>query len=169
MRKGLAVIAIAVTLTGAVVDWWRRHPRFGVGTVNRIVNPWLVRRGIARETHGEIALLEHVGRSTGTVRITPVHPVRTPDGFRIIVPLGGESQWARNVLAAGHCRLQVGDVVHELDEPSLAEPTRIEGVPRPLARVMAWLGFRYLRLHELTELQLEPEPSPVEAVAVAAG
>ena len=31
-------------------------------------------------------------------------------------PLGDHSEWARNVLAAGHCRLQLRDVVYELDD-----------------------------------------------------
>ncbi len=148
MNKRFAGIAILVTLVGSGVEYWRRHRRVGAGTVNRIINPWLVRRGVAEASRGEIGLLEHVGRTTGMVRSTPVHPVATADGFRIIVPLGSESQWARNVLAARHCRLRIGDVVHELDEPRLVDPIDIEGMPAPMAHVQAWLGFRYLRLRE---------------------
>ena len=148
MRK-YAVLAAAVTAeaVGTVV-WWRRHPRSGSAFVNRVVDPWLVGRGIVERSGGEIALIEHVGRSTGTVRRTPVHPVPTADGFRIVVPLGAESQWARNVLAAGSCRLQVGAVVHELDEPLLVSPRRVAGIPRVVAQLMSWLGFRYLTLHQ---------------------
>lgn len=162
MKKRIAAAAILVTSIGAFVAWWRRHPRFGAATVNRIVNPWLVRQGITAASRGEIGLLEHVGRTTGTVRVTPVHPVRTADGFRIIVPLGNESQWARNVLAAGHCRLQIGDTIHELDEPKLVEPGEIEGVPSPAGSAMEWLGFRYLRLHQFSEHAGTLEGSAVE-------
>jgi deazaflavin-dependent oxidoreductase (nitroreductase family) len=151
MRKVLFAVAAAVTLTGAFVRWWRRHPRTGAGTVNRLVNPWLMRQDVPELSRGEIGLLEHVGRKTGTVRVTPVHPVRTEGGFRIIVPLGGESQWACNVLAAGHCRLQVGEAIHELDEPQLVSPTEIEAVPSAAAAVMDWLGFRYLVLRQFAE------------------
>ncbi len=135
----------------ALVRYWRRHPRLGAGTVNRVVNPWLMRHDVADSSRGEIGLLEHVGRTTGTVRVTPIHPVRTADGFRIIVPLGGESQWARNVLAAGHCRVQIGDSVHELDEPKVLDPTEVAGVAPIAGRAMAWLGFRYLRLRQFAE------------------
>ncbi len=167
MKKWLALVAIVVTGTGAFVRWWRGHRRFGAETVNRVVNPWLVRQDVSDMSRGEIGLLEHVGRKTGTVRVTPVHPVRTSDGFRIIVPLGDESQWARNVLAAGHCRMQVGDVVHELDEPSLVDPTGVEGVPALGGRAMAWLGFRYLRLHSFAEhpgtlATVTPQPESTE-------
>lgn len=145
MKKVVALVAGVCTIGGAVL-WWRRHPRTGSTWVNRVANPWLVRRGVARLSRGEIGLLEHVGRRSGIVRFTPVHPVPTADGFRIIVPLGSESQWARNVLAAGHCRLQVGEEIHELDEPRLIAPALAEGVPAVAARLMDWLGFRYLAL-----------------------
>ena len=61
--------------------------------------------------------------------------------------MGAESQWARNVLAAGTCRLQIGAVVHELDEPRLVSPRRIAGIPSGVGHLMSWLGFRYLTLH----------------------
>jgi deazaflavin-dependent oxidoreductase (nitroreductase family) len=135
-----------------------------------------VRQGIISKSEGEIGLLEHVGRKSGVVRVTPIHPVPTETGFRIIVPLGEESQWAQNVLAAGHCRVQVGDVVHELDEPVLVAPSTVEGVPAIAGRAMEWLGFRYLALRRFAEHPgaLEPaaerEPAaPVEPEVVAAG
>jgi F420H(2)-dependent quinone reductase len=158
MRRML-VVGVVI---GTFVAWWRRHPRFGAGWVNRIVDPWLVRRGVVENSNGEIGLLEHIGRTTGALRITPVHPVRTAIGFRIIAPLGVESQWARNVLAAGHCRLQADGVVHELDEPILVLPSQVGDVPRPVARVLDWLGFRYLTLRQFAE-----HPGTLETTDVA--
>jgi hypothetical protein len=96
-----------------------------------------------------------------------------PGGFRIDVPLGTASQWAKNVLAAGHCRLQIGDAIHELDEPKLVPATEVDGLPPFVARVMDWLGYRYLRLHQfdehlgsLTSSAVEREESPVVETAV---
>jgi deazaflavin-dependent oxidoreductase (nitroreductase family) len=93
-------------------------------------------------------MLEHVGRRSGIRRVAMVHPVPTDDGFRIIVPLGEESEWARNVLAAGHCRLQVGDTVYELDEPALVQPGEVPEVPAVFRWVQGELGFRWFRLHQ---------------------
>ena len=151
MKKALFVIAATITAIGAFVQWWRRHPRAGAATVNRLINPWLVRQRVADVSRGEIGLMEHVGRTSGTVRVTPVHPVPTATGFRIIVPLGNESQWARNVLAAGHCRLQVGETIHDLDEPRLVPPTQVNELPRAAAAAAEWLGFQYLFLHKFAE------------------
>jgi deazaflavin-dependent oxidoreductase (nitroreductase family) len=154
--------ALAAAATGGVA-WWRRHPRVGARAVNRLINPWLVRQGIADVTNGEIALLEHVGRISGTVRATPVHPVDTDGGVRIIVPLGTASHWARNVVTAGHCRLQRGDVVLELDTPRLVQPTQLDVIPRLPARLMTWLGFRYLLLRRFAE-----HPGTLETVMTEA-
>jgi deazaflavin-dependent oxidoreductase (nitroreductase family) len=147
MRK---VIWLGIAVGGFVL-WWRRHPRFGATWVNRVVDPWLVRRGVVSGSKGEIGLLEHVGRKSRVLRVTPVHPVPTGEGFRIIVPLGVESQWAQNVLAAGHCRMQVNEVIHELDEPQLVMASTVEGVPKAAAAVMDWLGFRYLLLRRFAQ------------------
>jgi len=122
MKRWLALLAIVTTSMGTFVRYWRRNPRVGAYTMNRLVNPKLLRVGVVEEAHGEIGLLEHVGRKSGRVRVTPVHPVPIAGGFRIIVPLGDASQWAQNVLAARHCRLHIGDVVHKLDEPLLVAP-----------------------------------------------
>jgi deazaflavin-dependent oxidoreductase (nitroreductase family) len=150
MRRLLFGAAVVGSIAGFAA-WWRRHPRFGTARVNRVADPWLVRQGVVASSKGEIGLLEHIGRKSGVVRHTPVHPVRTPDGFRIVVPLGVESQWARNVIAAGHCRLLVGEVIHELDEPLLVMASGVDGLPKLATRVMDWLGFRFLVLHQFAE------------------
>jgi hypothetical protein len=146
-RIGLGV-GLFTAAVGIGAAWWRRHPRTGSAYVNRVVNPWLVEHGIARKSAGEIGLLEHVGRLTGTVHVSPVHPVPIEAGFRIVVPLGIESQWARNVMAAGHARIQIGDFVHEVDEPALRSPLEVRGIPAAAGHVMNWLGFRFLVVHE---------------------
>jgi deazaflavin-dependent oxidoreductase (nitroreductase family) len=151
MRRVLYVVAVFASLVLGGIAWWRRHPRFGSGWVNRVVDPWLVRQGVVAESEGEIGLIEHIGRKSGTVRVSPVHPVPTENGFRIVVPLGLESHWAQNVLAAGHCRLQVGGVVYELDQPTLISPMLVEDLPLAARRLMVWLGFRYLDLHRFAE------------------
>ena len=150
MRRPVIVLGLLGGAVGAVA-WWRRHPRIGTDYVNRVIDPWLVRSGIIEKSEGELGLVEHVGRLSGIARVTPVHPVATADGYRIIVPLGAASQWAQNVLAAGHCRLEVGGVVHHLDEPRLVSPNAAAGIPPIASHVMDWLGFRYLQLRRFAQ------------------
>ena len=110
------------------------------------MNPALLRRELAGYGRSEIGTLEHVGRKSGVRRLTPVHPEPTPAGFRIIVPLGMRSEWARNVIAAGHCRLLLHDQVFDLDEPAMVDAREAPDLPWPLPRVLGALGFQYLNL-----------------------
>ncbi len=143
---------------GAVL-WWRRHRRWGTGFVNRVIDPRIVRWRMDERSRGEIALIEHVGRTTGILRRTPVHPVPTETGFRIIVPLASDSQWARNVLAAGRCRLKIGDVIHDLDEPRLVSPCSVAEIVWVGRIAMSWLGFRYLLLRDARRGKQASDPT----------
>ena len=162
MRRIVVFIAAGAVVGGAVVAW-RRNPRIGTTFVNSVVNPRLLRRGLAGGAVSEIGTLEHVGRTSGIRRLTPVHPEPTPEGFRIIVPLGSQSEWARNVLAAGHCRLQLHDVVYDLDEPAMIAASGAVDLPLAVRGVFAVLGFQYLTLRRFGANPGTLEP--VEAVA----
>ena len=174
MRRIILGITLVASLVSTVV-WWRRHRRTGSRFVNDVVNPFLLRHGVAGRTHENLGTLEHIGRRSGIRRLTMVHPVPTDDGFRIIVPLGEESEWARNVLAAGHCRLQVGDTVYELDEPALVEPGEVPEVPALFRWAQGRLGFRWFRLHQfaaapgtLEASGASPRPAPLAQPRTAA-
>lgn len=149
MRRFVTFLALP-TLLGAVAiaaaGIWRRNPRIGTAFVNAVVNPVLLRRGLAGVGGSEIGTLEHVGRKSGIRRMTLVHPEPTPTGFRVLVPLGGRSEWARNVIAAGHCRVQLHDQVFDLDEPAMIDAGEARDLPWPLRRVFRALGFQYLTM-----------------------
>ena len=85
--------------------------------------------------------------------------MRTAEGFRIIVPIGEQSEWARNVLAAGRCRLVLGDESIELDEPVLEAPAEVPDLPRPVRALFGWLGFRYLRLRTARVPRPDTDPT----------
>ena len=159
MRKSiLAIAGFTVALGAGLAIYWRWFPRAGLQWTNEVGNPWLVRHGLAGRGASEIATLEHVGRRSGTRHLTPVHPVPTPDGFRIVVPLAEKSEWARNVLAAGHCRMQLHDVVYELDEPVMVRPADVRDLSGPVRWAEDKLGFTYLRLHRFAEASGALEP-----------
>ena len=63
-------------------------------------------------------ILTHVGRKSGRADRTPVNVFRTPEGFLIALTYGRESQWVRNVLAAGKCELETQGVRYRLSAPS---------------------------------------------------
>jgi deazaflavin-dependent oxidoreductase (nitroreductase family) len=164
MRRPLIVLLGAVTaVIAGLAIYWRWFPRAGLKWTNEVGNPWLVERGWSGSGTSEIGTLEHVGRKSGTRHLTPVHPVPTPDGFRIVVPLAEKSEWAKNVLAAGHCRLQLRDTIYELDEPLLVKPVDVREAPTIVRRIAQMLGWEYLRLHTFAEA-----PGMLEPIAAVA-
>jgi deazaflavin-dependent oxidoreductase (nitroreductase family) len=135
----------------ALVVACMRYTRIGAGFANDVVNPVLVRRGLSGSGASELATLEHIGRRTGTRRLTPLHAIPTADGVRFAVPLGERSEWARNVLAAGRCRMRYQDKLVELDDPRLLAPTQDPAMHPVLGRITEWLGWRYLVLRRVAE------------------
>src|SRR5438270_10605225 len=77
----------------------RRVAQFNRRVTNRIT------RRIAGWMPG-FAIVTHIGRKSGRTYRTPVNVFRTRDGFRIALTYGAESDWVRNVLAAGGCELE---------------------------------------------------------------
>jgi F420H(2)-dependent quinone reductase len=140
---GVAGDRIALELQkpcGERFTWLRRQ-------VNDRVNPWLLEHNIPGTGRAEIAVLEHVGRKTGTVHHTPVHPTIRGEAMLIPVPLGSSSQWALNVLHAGRARLQLHDTLYDVDRPELIPVADTGFYPNAVAAVFDRLGWRYLRLN----------------------
>jgi deazaflavin-dependent oxidoreductase (nitroreductase family) len=83
------------------------------------------------------AIVTHVGRRSGTRRTTPVNLFRDGDRFVIALTYGPDSQWVRNVIAAGGCDvLTRGRTIHLVD-PELVRDPRRRLVPRPVAMVLS--------------------------------
>jgi hypothetical protein len=169
-RSSIAAVVTAVAAVGGgAIVLWRRDPRLGSGFVNSVVNPRMLRQGLVGGAGSELGTLEHVGRTSGIRRLTPIHPEPTPEGFRIMVPLGPHSQWARNVLAAGHCRLQWRDVIYELDEPAMIPASEVRDLPSTVRGTMGALGFEYLTLRTFRSAPgaFEPDETVATATTVA--
>lgn len=94
------------------------------------------------------AIVHHVGRRSGAQYSTPVAIVTTPDGFIIPLPWGERTQWARNVLEAGGCRLLWGGSEYSLVDPQLIGRSEAEAFFGRLLRLgLSAFGMRvFLRL-----------------------
>lgn len=77
------------------------------------------------------AIIEHTGRKSGKSYRTPVNAFRTSDGFAFIVGYGTQSDWVRNLLAAGG-----GHVVHRGQRYEISAPRLVSG-PAGLALLPA--------------------------------
>jgi deazaflavin-dependent oxidoreductase (nitroreductase family) len=71
------------------------------------------------------ALLFHTGRRSGKTYRTPVNVFRGGDGYRIAFTYGAESDWVRNVMAAGGCEIETRRKRIALTHPRIVrDPSR---------------------------------------------
>ena len=94
------------------------------------------------------AVVHHRGRRSGQAYATPVAARATPDAFLISLPWGPDTQWARNVLAAGGCIVRWKGADHAVIEPELIGPEVALAAFNPVQRaLLRAAGVRsYLRL-----------------------
>src|SRR4051812_41425476 len=103
----------------------KRLARFNLRVTNHVLGT------VAARLPG-FGIVEHVGRRSGTVRQTPVNIFRHGDGYAIALTYGKDSQWVRNVLAAGEVDVLIrGRRIH-LVEPRLVHDERRTLVPAPV-------------------------------------
>ena len=70
-------------------------------------------------------ILTHVGRKSGRVYRTPINVFQVSEGFLIALTYGRESEWVKNVLAAGACQLKTRGVLYQLVAPTIVhDPSR---------------------------------------------
>ena len=75
------------------------------------------------------AIVTHVGRRSGKAYQTPVNAFRLPGGYRIALTYGAESDWVRNVLAAGGCELLARGRRVRLVRPELVNDPSLRWAP----------------------------------------
>jgi deazaflavin-dependent oxidoreductase (nitroreductase family) len=112
-------------------------------SLNRVTVP------LARSGRGPFALVRHVGRRSGRSYETPLLLARLGDDFVAELTYGPDVDWHRNVVAAGHCQVVVGGVVHEIDRIEVL-PTGdgLRAFGNPAAAVLRLLRRRdFRRLH----------------------
>jgi deazaflavin-dependent oxidoreductase (nitroreductase family) len=82
----------------------------------------------------------HRGRRSGREYRTPVKVFRDGDKYVIALPYGTDSDWVRNVMAAGGCELRVRGRRVPLTEPRVFEDRHQAVVPRPLRVPLRWFS-----------------------------
>jgi deazaflavin-dependent oxidoreductase (nitroreductase family) len=129
-----------------------RLNRVGLNRLIRYVVPWFPGFG----------LVLHVGRRSGRVYRTPVTLFVRNGRYVIALTYGAESDWVRNVLAAGGCRIRHGGREVRLTDPHVVhDPSR--SAARPLERI-------FLRLFGVADfLVMERALEPGERRHIATG
>ena len=133
--KALAIIIIAIAVSGVLLMRFRKRwlAKINIVFTNRITSlfaGWFPGFGI----------LTHVGRKSGKVYRTPVNVFQASNGFIIALTYSSQSEWVKNVLAAGGCELRIRGKRYELSAQHVVhDPTR-RRFPIPVRVVLRLVG-----------------------------
>ena len=134
MSIGITLI-IAIAATGVLLMRFRKRWLAKINIV--LTNPitslfagWLPGFGI----------LTHVGRKSGKVYRTPVNVFRASNGFIIALTYSSQSEWVKNVLAAGGCELRTRGKKYQLFAPKVVRDATRGRFPIPVRLVLRVVG-----------------------------
>jgi deazaflavin-dependent oxidoreductase (nitroreductase family) len=111
----------------------RAVARFNLVATNRVV-------GLVAGRLPGFAIVEHIGRRSGQARSTPVNLFRHDGRYVVALTYGRDSQWVRNVLAAGGCEVRTAGRRVRLDAPEVVNDPGRRLVPAPVRPVLAAIG-----------------------------
>jgi deazaflavin-dependent oxidoreductase (nitroreductase family) len=93
------------------------------------------------------AILTHVGRRSGRSYRTPVNVFRDGNEYIIVLTYGAESDWVRNVLAAGTADLLTRGRHVRLTQPRIVVDSSMRWAPLPVRLLPRLAGVtEYMRL-----------------------
>ena len=130
-----AVIIIAIAATGVLMMRFRKRwlAKTNIAFTNRITGlfaGWLPGFGV----------LTHVGRRSGRVYRTPINVFRVPAGFIIALTYSSQSEWVKNVLAAGGCVVKTRGKEYQLSTPNVVRDSTRRQFPIPVRLVLRLVG-----------------------------
>jgi deazaflavin-dependent oxidoreductase (nitroreductase family) len=130
-----AILAIAILATGILMMRFRKRwlAKISIGFTNRITGlfaGWLPGFGI----------LTHVGRKSGKVYRTPINVFRASNGFIIALTYSSQSEWVKNVLAAGGCELRTRGKKYQLSAPNVVRDPSRRRFPIPVRLILMLVG-----------------------------
>jgi len=92
--------------------------RFNTKVTNHVTRPF------AAHLPG-FAIVRHAGRRSGQIYETPVNMFRSGADYVIALTYGADSQWVKNVMAAGGCEVRTRGHTVRLTSPRVfSDPTR---------------------------------------------
>lgn len=114
-----------------VVGRWNKA---GLNRVTRHIAPWMPGLGV----------IVHRGRRSGRTYRTPVNVFSAGNGYVVALTYGPDTDWVKNVLAAGGCELRTRGQIIQLGSPRLFHDesrSSIRPVERQVLRILNVADF----------------------------
>jgi deazaflavin-dependent oxidoreductase (nitroreductase family) len=114
------------------VAFGRRMAAVNRRVTNRLTGP------LAPHLPG-FGIIVHTGRRSGRRYRTPVNVFRAPGGYVVALTYGRDSEWVRNVVAAGGCELETRGRRERLVAPVVFHDDARRSVPAAVGRILGVL------------------------------
>jgi len=117
----------------------------GLNRITKHIAPWMPGFGV----------VVHRGRRSGRLYQTPVNVFAAEDGYVLALTYGPDTDWVKNVLAAGGCELRTRGRAIRLTSPRLFHDEARRDV-RPLERQV----LRVIGVADFLSLKTAPAAAP---------
>ena len=130
-----AIVIIVIAASGVLMMRFQKRwlAKINIVLTNRITSlfaGWLPGFGI----------LTHVGRKSGKVYRKPINVFRASNGFIIALTYSSQSEWVKNVLAAGGCELKTRGKKYQLSATNVVRDPMRRRFPIPVRVVLRIVG-----------------------------
>ncbi len=135
MNAAIIPVIVIIAASGVLMMRFRKRwlARINIVFTNRIT-------GLFAGWMPGFGILTHVGRKSGRVYRTPVNVFRAPNGFIIALTYSSQSEWVKNVLAAGGCELTTRGKKYPLSTPKVVRDPARRRSPIPVRLVLNIVG-----------------------------
>ena len=127
--------------------------RVVMGPMTRVLNP-LIKKLAGRRHFMMAAQIHHVGRRSGRAYVTPASASLAGDLIVIPLTFGNQSDWSRNVRAAGGARIRLGGADYQAVQPELVDRADAIQVVRQAYGPFQRAAFRMLGITQFLLLDV---------------
>ena len=121
--------------------------------MTRVLNPAMMK--LAGRRHVMMAVqVRHVGRRSGRSYVTPAGARLAGDTVVIPLTFGNQSDWSRNVRAAGGCSIRLDGTDYTATQPELADWAQAGPAVRAAFNPVLRAGFKMLGIRQFLLLKL---------------
>jgi deazaflavin-dependent oxidoreductase (nitroreductase family) len=127
--------------------------RLVVSPLSKILNPAIAKLA-GRRHFAMAAAIHHAGRRSGKSYVTPVNARVNGDVAVVPLTFGNQSDWVRNVRAAGSCWIRVNGKGHNAMRPEILNWVDAKSLVRATFNPLERMAFRSLGIKQFMRLDI---------------
>jgi deazaflavin-dependent oxidoreductase (nitroreductase family) len=132
--------------------------RMVIRPMTKVLNPLIVKFAGSRH-FGMAAQIQHVGRRSGRVYVTPASAHVHGDVIVVALTFGNQSDWARNVRAAGGCTVRTNGRTYRATNPEFLSRAEAKPLLKAAFSPLQRAGMRMLAVRQFMTLDAGPVES----------